>query len=38
MAGEWLLDQIKKRGGADSDYSDILFGTVTSEFCTAAQS
>lgn len=30
MAGQWLLEQMKSRGGVDSDYSDILFGTVTS--------
>ncbi|WP_041815662.1 DUF2577 domain-containing protein [Levilactobacillus brevis] len=31
MAGERLLDMIKGRGGSDSDYADIVFGTVVSE-------
>lgn len=31
MAGERLLDMIKDRGGSDSDYTDIVFGTVISE-------
>ncbi|WP_251948978.1 DUF2577 domain-containing protein [Levilactobacillus brevis] len=31
MAGERLLDMIKDRGGSDSDYADIVFGTVISE-------
>lgn len=32
MAGdvEWLVSEINKQGGADSDYADVLFGTVTS--------
>ncbi|MDT7015136.1 DUF2577 domain-containing protein [Levilactobacillus namurensis] len=31
MAGEQLLDMMEARGGSDSDYSDIVFGTVVSE-------
>ena len=31
MAGEKLLDMMQSRGGNDSDYSDIVFGTVVSE-------
>ena len=31
MAGERLLDMMQARGGNDSDYSDIVFGTVVSE-------
>lgn len=31
MAGERLLDMIKDRSGSDSDYADIVFGTVISE-------
>lgn len=27
---EWLLSQINKQGGVDSDYADVLFGTVIS--------
>ncbi|MBT9671749.1 DUF2577 domain-containing protein [Secundilactobacillus kimchicus] len=30
MAGEWLLKKLQQRGGSDSDYSDIVYGTVTS--------
>lgn len=30
MAGEWLLDQMNKRGGVKSEYADIQFGTVIS--------
>lgn len=30
MAGERLLKLMKDRGGNDSDYSDIVFGTVLS--------
>lgn len=30
MAGEQLLDMMNSRGGNDSDYSDIVFGTVIS--------
>lgn len=28
MAGEWLMKKIMSRGGHDSDYSDVVFGTV----------
>lgn len=31
MAGEWMLHQMKSRGGSQSDYSDIMFGNVISE-------
>lgn len=30
MAGEWMLKQMKSRGGSDSDYADIVYGTVMS--------
>lgn len=30
MAGEKLLKAIHSRGGNDSDYADIVFGTVVS--------
>ena len=30
MAGEWLLEQLRKRGGSDSDYCDVVTGTVIS--------
>lgn len=30
MAGERMLEMMKQRGGSDSDYADIVFGTVTS--------
>ena len=30
MAGEWLLEKLKQRGGSDSDYCDIVTGTVVS--------
>ncbi|MDB1102815.1 DUF2577 domain-containing protein [Lentilactobacillus parabuchneri] len=30
MAGEWLLGQVKARGGHQSDYADVVFGTVQS--------
>lgn len=30
MAGERLLEMLHKRGGSDSDYSDIVTGTVIS--------
>lgn len=28
MAGEWLLEQLRRRGGSDSDYCDVVTGTV----------
>lgn len=31
MAGEWLIKQINKRGGYDSEYADLTFGTVLSD-------
>lgn len=31
MAGERLLDMMNERGGSDSDYADIVFGTVVNE-------
>lgn len=30
MAGEWLMEQVKARGGHQSDYADVVFGTVQS--------
>ncbi|QHJ83325.1 MAG: hypothetical protein [Bacteriophage sp.] len=30
MAGEWLLDKIKERGGSANEYADLQFGTVVS--------
>ncbi|BDZ30634.1 DUF2577 domain-containing protein [Lactiplantibacillus sp. WILCCON 0030] len=30
MAGEWLVKEMMARGGHDSDYSDVVFGTVVS--------
>lgn len=30
MAGEWFMEQIKARGGHQSDYADVVFGTVQS--------
>ena len=30
MAGEWLLEKLNQRGGSDSDYCDIVTGTVIS--------
>lgn len=31
MAGEWLLQKLTERGGADSELADIIYGTVSSE-------
>ncbi|MCF6515550.1 DUF2577 domain-containing protein [Lactobacillus sp. S2-2] len=31
MAGEWLLNQLSKRGGSNTDYSDVVFGKVVSD-------
>ena len=28
MAGEWLLSMLKSRGGSQSDYADVVYGTV----------
>lgn len=30
MAGERILEMMKQRGGHDSDYADVVFGTVVS--------
>lgn len=30
MAGEWMIRKLTEQGGKDSQYSDVLFGTVTS--------
>lgn len=30
MAGEWLINQMNKRGGHINDYADITYGTVIS--------
>ncbi|WP_407346396.1 hypothetical protein [Lactococcus petauri] len=31
MAGEWIIEKLTEQGGKDSQYSDVLFGTVTSD-------
>ncbi|CAM3206435.1 DUF2577 domain-containing protein [Lactiplantibacillus plajomi] len=30
MAGQWLLSQLKSKGGKDADYADVVYGTVVS--------
>lgn len=30
MAGEYLMDLLKGRGGKDSDYADVVYGIVNS--------
>lgn len=30
MAGQWLLDMMKGRGGKGSEFADVVYGTVVS--------
>lgn len=29
---EWFINQMNSQGGTDSDYADVMFGTVISEY------